>query len=155
MSVYWNVCKEVKEKSIFKCNVKHSSHSVFSILEKSLYLFVFNKTIPAKNDFRFIILLNGFCSCPFSKICDPQALPSLENYDKLQSCFMWSHFSESQALLSPVKWSNDFNDVLFCEISIQFLQRRTHSEWHLQSLGHFWVLQKLSSTFSEDRSKFS
>ena len=38
-----------------------------------------------------------------------------------------------------MKWSNDFNDVLFCEISIQFLQKRTHSEWHMQSLGHFWV----------------
>ena len=63
---------------------------------------------------------------------------------------MCSHFVESQALLGPVKWSNDFNDVLFCEISIQFLQRRAHSESHFQSLGHFWVLQILSSSFPEN-----
>ena len=52
MSVYWNeiqVCKEVKEKSIFKCNVKRSSPSTFFlILDKSRYLLVFNKTITAK-----------------------------------------------------------------------------------------------------------
>ena len=57
MSVYWNeiqVCKEVKEKSIFKWNVKRSSPSTFFlILEKSRYLLVFNKTITAKNWFQF------------------------------------------------------------------------------------------------------